>query len=102
MAERTGTAKNGRGTTAVKRDKPSTDRDKPSPDVRSTNARTQEAQAKADGTVSREKVWVNTDTGLYHHEGDRWYAKTKEGKYMTEAEAVRAGYRESKQAPAQR
>src|SRR5262249_32648207 len=41
-------------------------------------------------------VWVNLPTGIYHHEGDRWYGKTKNGKYMTEAEAIRQGYRAAK------
>jgi competence protein ComEA len=41
-------------------------------------------------------VWVNTETGVYHFEGDQWYGKTKQGKYMTEADAIKAGFRASK------
>jgi hypothetical protein len=40
-------------------------------------------------------VWVNTDSGIYHKPGSRWYGKTKQGKYMTEADAQKAGYRAS-------
>jgi len=41
-------------------------------------------------------VWVNLDSGIYHREGDRWYGKTKHGKFMSESDAQKAGYRVSK------
>jgi hypothetical protein len=47
------------------------------------------AAAQASG-----KVWVNLDSGIYHKSG-RWYGKTKNGKFMTEAEAKAAGYKQS-------
>jgi DNA uptake protein ComE-like DNA-binding protein len=42
------------------------------------------------------QVWVNLDTKIYHKEGDRWYGKTKNGKYMSEQDAIAAGYRAAK------
>src|SRR6266481_6015940 len=39
------------------------------------------------------KVWVNTNNGIYHCPGSRWYVKTKQGKYMSECETLKAGYR---------
>ena len=41
------------------------------------------------------KVWVNAN-GVYHCQGDRYYGKTKQGKYMAEAEAKAAGDRPAK------
>jgi cytoskeletal protein RodZ len=46
--------------------------------------------AKAEG-----KVWVNTESGVYH-KGGQWYGATKQGKFMTEQEAKQAGYRAAK------
>jgi hypothetical protein len=42
-------------------------------------------------------VWVTLPSGIYHYQGDRWYGKTKSGKYMTESAAIAAGYRASKE-----
>lgn len=38
------------------------------------------------------KVWVNTESGVYH-KGGRWYGATKKGKFMAEDEAKAAGYK---------
>ncbi|HEY1910676.1 MAG TPA: helix-hairpin-helix domain-containing protein [Vicinamibacterales bacterium] len=40
-------------------------------------------------------VWVNLSTKVFHREGDKYYGNTKNGKFMTEADAVKAGYREA-------
>jgi hypothetical protein len=49
----------------------------------------------------RDTVWVNTANGMYHRDGDPGYGNTTRGRYMTEDEAIRAGYRLSKQADAE-
>lgn len=39
------------------------------------------------------KVWVNTQSHVYHCEGSKSYGKTKSGEYMTEAAAKTKGNR---------
>jgi len=63
------------------------------PAARATNAPAAVQQPPVKGMV-----WVNLDTKVFHREGDRYYGNTKNGKFMTEADAVKAGYREAKTA----
>ena len=46
--------------------------------------------------AAKRMVWANPDSKIYHLPGSRWYGRTKTGRYMPEAEAVKAGYREAK------
>jgi cytoskeletal protein RodZ len=38
-------------------------------------------------------VWVNTSTKVYHKQGSKYYGNTKQGKWMTEADAQKAGFK---------
>jgi hypothetical protein len=42
------------------------------------------------------QVWVNTETHVFHKEGSKWYGRTKKGKYMSEADAVKEGDKPAK------
>jgi hypothetical protein len=55
---------------------------------------TTEASAKAH--CPRDAVvWLNTNSGIYHYKGERWYGRTKHGAYVCEKEAIAAGDRAS-------
>ena len=46
-----------------------------------------------DAEIPTVTVWVNTNSGVYHCPGTRWYGKTKSGQFMTQREAQSKGYR---------
>ena len=63
----------------------------------SSSSASSEVAAPRQEPPSKGMVWVNTDSKVYHVEGDRWYGATKHGKWMWEDQAVRDGFRASKQ-----
>jgi hypothetical protein len=50
----------------------------------------QPAAQQAPGAAP-DKVWLNASSKVYHCPGDRYYGRTKAGKYVTEPEAKAAG-----------
>jgi hypothetical protein len=43
-----------------------------------------------------EVVWLNTNSGIYHEKGMRWYGNTKAGAYVCRKEADAAGDRNTR------
>jgi hypothetical protein len=66
-----------------------------SPSAKTAQSRSQNSAADIAAAKAAHKVWVNLDSGVYH-KGGRWYGKTKNGKFMTEDEAKKAGYKAAK------
>jgi hypothetical protein len=67
------------------------------PAATSTSAAAGPAQATPAAGGGRGLVWVNTESHIYHKEGSRFYGKTKKGKYVSEADAVKEGDKASKE-----
>ena len=41
-------------------------------------------------------VWVNTNSGVYHYRGERWFGRTKDGQFECERQARAEGDRPTK------
>ena len=61
-----------------------------------TTAGSAEANATPAPGGGHGMVWVNSESHIYHKEGSRFYGKTKQGKYVSEADAIKEGDRASK------
>ena len=72
----------------------------PAPAAKSTKGTPTNSSGVSDADIARAQssgmVWVNTESGVYHKSG-RYFGKTKQGKFMSEADAKKANYREAKQ-----
>jgi hypothetical protein len=62
------------------------------PAIQAQNISAPTGNRVAQSSESRQ-VWVNTATGVYHYPGTRWYGNTKQGKFMSEADARAQGCR---------
>jgi hypothetical protein len=60
-----------------------------------TNGTSTAKNAGAATPPSPGMVWANTSTKVYHTSGSKYYGNTKSGKWMTQADAQKAGYKQA-------
>ena len=65
----------------------------PPPTSVSTGRTTEQATRPEAPGGGHGQVWVNTEAGVYHREGSPFYGTTSKGKYVTEQDAIQAGYK---------
>jgi hypothetical protein len=61
-----------------------------------SHGRSADRAASAPVTGGTGQVWVNTASGKYFRPGSRYHGHTKQGRYMSEADAIKAGYTAAK------
>ena len=83
-----GTGRAAGDTSALRDEVPDTETGSP---ASAAPAQTRSAPAPSTGEQAAQ-VWVNTKSGVIWKPGSRYYGKTKEGKYMSADEALKAGY----------
>lgn len=71
----------------------------PPPTSVSTGRTTEQATRPQVSGGGHGQVWVNTELGVYHREGSPFYGTTAKGKYMTEQDAIQAGYKRAPKSP---
>ena len=71
----------------------------PPPSSVSTGRTTEQATRPQVAGGGHGQVWVNTEAGVYHREGSPFYGTTSKGKYMTEQDAIQAGYKRAPKTP---
>jgi len=87
------TASGGTETPASKAAEPAGAPSAPTPPAK-TSASASSGASQA--TPGAGMVWVNLDSGVYHYPSSRYYGKTKNGRYMSETDAMSAGYHAAK------
>src|SRR6266516_5682594 len=90
---------------ASPKEKPTPKKAKPKPTARPAVSPSPAARTTEEATNppapggGHGQVWVNTETHVYHREGSRFYGTTKQGKYMTEQDAIQAGNKAAPKGP---
>ena len=98
-AEKAASPSHAESPAASPKEKPTPKKAKPKPTARPAvspspaGRTTEEATNPPAAGGGHGQVWINTETGVYHREGSRFYGTTQKGKYMTEQDAIQAGYK---------
>ena len=68
--------------------------------AKSTTKKSETTKNATDAQITAAKtagqVWVNISTKVYHDSSSEFYGATKAGKFMSEKDAVAAGYHKAK------